>query len=313
METMCFLQPTKLLFIIYLEESQVWRINLSLYNCFCLPTDSSTNIFRIFLVFYVRFLRLSYHNLINFISLINMWFQMFRMKCSSFRISLIINRGPVFLFNETTKCGILTRAARRAMDVVSWGDACGLSIYLTFCGKCVNCTLCHSAVESLQAKTLLCLIHEPCNGFWKPRLPLSPTSFRHLILSLHREQTITQCLVCSHTNLSSTVEKIEINFILVGCILLRNVYITLSDIYLHRNWEIFLLMLSFSISQHVSALSGHPQVNHNILVILSYESHRYFNGSVVRKYVLFTIDFLGDLFTILFWLNTLINIIRNNG
>jgi hypothetical protein len=29
------------------------------------------------------------------------------------------------------------------------------------------------------------------------------------------------------------------NFILVGCILLRNVYITLSDIYLHRNWEIF--------------------------------------------------------------------------
>jgi hypothetical protein len=54
-------------------------------------------------------------------------------------------------------------------------------------------------------------------------------------------------------------------------------------------------MLSFSTSQHVSAPLGHPQVNHSILVILSYESHRYFNGSVVPnftngKYVLFTID-----------------------
>jgi hypothetical protein len=62
-------------------------------------------------------------------------------------------------------------------------------------------------------------------------------------------------------------------------------------------------MLSFSTSQHVSAHSGHPQVNQNILVILSYESHCYFNGSVVPnftngKYVLFTIDFFGDLFTI---------------
>jgi hypothetical protein len=48
---------------------------------------------------------------------------------------------------------------------------------------------------------------------------------------------------------------------------------------------------------------GHPQVNHNILVVLSYESHRYLNGSAVPnltngKYVLFTTDFLGDLFTI---------------
>jgi hypothetical protein len=41
-----------------------------------------------------------------------------------------------------------------------------------------------------------------------------------------------------------------IDFILVGCILLRNVYITLSDTYLHRNWEIFIdvILLYFTTS-----------------------------------------------------------------
>jgi hypothetical protein len=53
-----------------------------------------------------------------------------------------------------------------------------------------------------------------------------------------------------------------------------------------------LLMLSFSILQHVSAHFGPSSGNHNILVILSQESHRYFNGSIVPnlthgKYVIF--------------------------
>jgi hypothetical protein len=62
------------------------------------------------------------------------------------------------------------------------------------------------------------------------------------------------------------------------------------------------MLLFLLFSQQVSAPLGHPQVNHNILFILSY--HRYHNGSVVlilqmvNMYLFFTIELLGDLFAI---------------
>jgi hypothetical protein len=58
-------------------------------------------------------------------------------------------------------------------------------------------------------------------------------------------------------------------FILVGCILLRNVYINLLIIYLQSQLRILFHVIISLVSQHVSAPLGHPQVNHNILFILS--------------------------------------------
>jgi hypothetical protein len=61
-------------------------------------------------------------------------------------------------------------------------------------------------------------------------------------------------------------------------------YIQLYQTYTCIATERFLLMLSPSTSQHVSAPAGHPQVNHNTPVTLSHESHRHFNGSIVPNF-----------------------------
>jgi hypothetical protein len=59
------------------------------------------------------------------------------------------------------------------------------------------------------------------------------------------------------------------NFILVGCILLRKVYIAFIKHTPAIATESFLLAYSFH-SQHVSALSGHLQVNRNILYLVTH-------------------------------------------
>jgi hypothetical protein len=47
-----------------------------------------------------------------------------------------------------------------------------------------------------------------------------------------------------------------------------------------------LLMLLFSLcSQHVSAPTGHLQVKYNYITYISWENHRYYNGSVVSEIV----------------------------
>jgi hypothetical protein len=57
----------------------------------------------------------------------------------------------------------------------------------------------------------------------------------------------------------------NISFILVGCILLRNVYINLLIIYLQSQLRVLFDVIISLVSQHVSAPLGHPQANHNIL------------------------------------------------
>jgi hypothetical protein len=80
-------------------------------------------------------------------------------------------------------------------------------------------------------------------------------------------------MICYHTNFDSPRLKtlhampydhivLYWNFILVGCILLRNVHVRIFQTYTrNRNREILLMLLYLSVSQHVSAPTGHPQVN----------------------------------------------------
>jgi hypothetical protein len=64
----------------------------------------------------------------------------------------------------------------------------------------------------------------------------------------------------------------------------------LSDIYPQSQLRILLMLLYLSVSQHVSAPMGHPQVNTiNYLKHLR-ESHRYHNGSIVHKFVSYYIE-----------------------
>jgi hypothetical protein len=56
-----------------------------------------------------------------------------------------------------------------------------------------------------------------------------------------------------------------VDFILVRCILLRNVYINLLIIYLQSQLRVLFYVIISLVSQYVSAPLGHPQVNHNIL------------------------------------------------
>jgi hypothetical protein len=70
---------------------------------------------------------------------------------------------------------------------------------------------------------------------------------------------------CPVTTLNRAIFQLEniTYFIFAGCILLRNVHVKIFLIYTcNRNWEFFLFMLLYlSVSQHVSASTGHPQVN----------------------------------------------------
>jgi hypothetical protein len=59
------------------------------------------------------------------------------------------------------------------------------------------------------------------------------------------------------------------------------------------------MLLYLSVSQHVSAPTGHPQVNTIFILFLKHlrESHRYHNGSVVHKFVSYYIEGKYELFT----------------
>jgi hypothetical protein len=73
----------------------------------------------------------------------------------------------------------------------------------------------------------------------------------------------------------------EKSFIIVGCILLHIVYIAILNIQLQSQLRV-LLTYSFH-SQHVSALSGHLQVNHDILYLY-----------LVTKYIKLNIFIFSD-------------------
>jgi hypothetical protein len=75
-------------------------------------------------------------------------------------------------------------------------------------------------------------------------------------------------------------------FILVGCILLRNVYIALLNIHLQSQLRVLLTYASLFHSQLVSVPFG-PSSSESQYIIFSHtspENYRYLNGSVVSKY-----------------------------
>jgi hypothetical protein len=59
------------------------------------------------------------------------------------------------------------------------------------------------------------------------------------------------------------------NSIFVGCILLRYVYIYLSNIYLRSQLRIHWCYFYSICSQHVSVLMGHLQVKYNYITYIS--------------------------------------------
>jgi hypothetical protein len=101
--------------------------------------------------------------------------------------------------------------------------------------------------------------------------------YRFLNSAINRGQTlplpkIEPCIpqpLAISTELSCFMQ-LDANFILVGCILLRNVYMALLIIHLQSQLRVLLTYSSLLHSQHVSTPSGHRQLNHNMLYLVTH-------------------------------------------